>query len=351
MLIVQIAVLSFILFVVPALVGVLFAGERKETVGLPFFWVSGQILLWAGFLIISIPLILAEKSFSLLVTIFGIYTGVLTAGGVIRMARLVRGKKMCAGKNTPNGRSAVRILWLGFAVLLILQLVLTAFMAYEEGDDAFYVATATLTEGSDTMYRILPYTGMTTGLDARHGLAPFPVWVAYLARLSCMHAAVVSQIVLPLVLILMAYAIYYLIACQLFEKDTKKIPFFMIMTELLVIFGGYSVYSAENFLLVRASQGKAVIANIILPFLLYLMMLLLKKLQHQERANVFFWGLLASTMIAGCLCSTLGTMLTCMFLGIVGVCAVFAYRKWSVLVPMALCCVVPAGIAFLYFML
>ena len=47
------------------------------------------------------------------------------------------------------------------------------------------------------------------------------------------------------------------------------IPFFMILTELLLLFGGYSVYSVENFVMVRASQGKAILAGIILPFLFY----------------------------------------------------------------------------------
>ena len=28
------------------------------------------------------------------------------------------------------------------------------------------------------MYQKLPYTGMSTELDVRHGLAPFPIWIA-----------------------------------------------------------------------------------------------------------------------------------------------------------------------------
>ena len=183
----------------------------------------------------------------------------------------------------------------------------------------------------------------------------------------------VAQVVLPVVLIIMAYAIYYLIANRLFDGNRNQIPFFMILTEVLVLFGGYSVFSAENFLLVRASQGKAVIANIIIPFLLYLMMKFLRRVQETEKGadapemrsqlkpavdkvakigqgvDLSFWILLGLTMMAGCLCSTLGTMLTCMFLGIVGVCTAVTYRRWQHLIPMALCCIIPAGIALLYF--
>ena len=83
--------------------------------------------------------------------------------------------------------------WCLFAVLLLIQLAAAGMLAYEEGDDAFYVAVATGTESSDTLYDILPYTGATTGTDARHGLAPFPVWTAFLARLSGIHPATVNQ--------------------------------------------------------------------------------------------------------------------------------------------------------------
>jgi len=356
MLAVQIVILIFILLVIPTVVGTIFRGRYKESAGLPFYWVSGQILLWAGFLLLSIPLILKEKPFSLLVTLFGTFMVTLT---VISFCRLGSGLRKCSCciKNTKlkKEKGAVRITdivaWMVFGVLLIVQLVLMVVMAYEEGDDAFYVATSTVTEASDTMYRILPYTGLTTGLDARHGLAPFPIWVAFLARVSGMHPATVSQIALPVVLVVMAYGIYYLIAQQLFEDDKKKCALFMIVAELSVIFGGYSVYSAENFLIVRASQGKAVLANIVLPFLLYLMMVLMKKLQNREIMGGMYWMLTALTMLAGCLCSTLGSILTCMFLGVVGLCTAFAYKKWRILLPMAGCCVIPMGVALLYFML
>jgi len=356
MLALQIAILLFILFVIPIVVGTIFSGVHKESAGLPFYWVSGQILLWAGFQILSIPLILKEKPFSLLVTIFSVFTLAVAVVGGCRIGSGLRKNRCCIKEKKAECRSeTVRIRdvigWAIFGILLVLQLVLTVFMAYEEGDDAFYVATSTIAEGSDTMYRILPYTGLTTGLDARHGLAPFPIWVAYLSRVSGMHTATVAQIALPVVLILMSYGIYYLIANQLFAREKKKILLFMIFVELLVIYGGYSVYSAENFLLVRASQGKAVIANIVLPYLFYLMIVLHKKIQKQEKGNGLYWGLLALTMLAGCLCSTLGSFLTCMFLGIVGLCSAFAYKKWRILLPMAACCIAPMGMAMLYFVL
>lgn len=334
----------------PILAGKLFWNKKENGGNLLHAWVSGQIVLWAVFFVLSVPLILLEQSFSLLCLIYNVFLVLFIVGPCVFC--LLR-KRKYPGKaerrqKVPYTRRE-RLLWIVFVFLLLVQLVLTAVLAYEEGDDAYYIAVATITENSDTMYRIQPYTGLLTGYhDARHSLAPFPVWIAYLARVSGIPAAVVGQVALPIALICMAYGIFSLIACLLFEERDVRKPLFMILVELLTIFGGYSLYSAENFLLVRASQGKAVIANIIIPFLFCI---LLEGLQKQQDGKRKYWFLTALSLIAGCLCSTMGTLLTCILLGAMGICTAVSYRRWKVLIPIALCCVPPMGVALLYFVI
>lgn len=371
---IQIVILMIILLLVPTAVGSIFAGVYKGEKSPVFAWISGQMVLWAGFLLITVPLILLEKTFSQVRMLYGFYVGGLLAVAVLAWICRRLGKKQTPGEKTTGsmsvpesgtpaeaqamwGAASARLprgqilLWTVFGALLLLQLVLSVCLAYEEGDDAFYVAISTATASSERMYQTLPYTGLTTQLDARHGLAPFPVWIAYLSKMSSAVTVTVAQMVVPIFVILMAYGIYYLLAGHLFRERKQKIPFFLILVELMILFGGYSVYSAENFLLVRATQGKAVVANLILPFLIYLLFVLLDKLKRQEGFGWQNWILLASTMTAGCLCSTLGSLLTCIMLGIVGVCAAVCYRKLSLLVPLALCCVIPGAMALMYFML
>ena len=66
-------------------------------------------------------------------------------------------------------------LWVLAGVLLLVQLVLAVLMVYGDGDDAYYVAISAAAEESGRMYQKIPYTGMHTELDVRHGLAPFPI--------------------------------------------------------------------------------------------------------------------------------------------------------------------------------
>lgn len=352
MLVVQISVLCVLMFIIPTIVGGLFYKVDKTAYKLPFLWISGQIVLWAGFLCICVSVILLQKGFHVLQWLFSIYTGVLAFFGLVLLLLEWRRKKqgwklvdVREQRKNPYGW-----LWLVFVALLLLQLILTGVMAYEEGDDAFYIAISTITVNADEMYSKLPYTGGATGLDARHGLAPFPIWISYLAAASGIPAVTIAHIAVPVMLIIMAYAIYLLIGCRLLEGRKGYLPFFMVLVELMILFGGYSAYSAENFLLVRTSQGKAVLANIVIPFLVFLFIRLLEKLQKKEKAGGI-WILLALTMMVACLCSTLGALLVCILLGVVGLCIVVCYRNWKALFAMAACCVVPVCVAALYFVL
>jgi len=314
-------------------------------------WVAGQMVLWAGFQIITVPFVLAKGLFHMVELVFSVYTlSLLCLAVVVWLYRrkTVPALKVVKEADSRPGKWCL-FLWVVFGLLLVLQLVLAVLLAYEEGDDAFYVAVSTITASSNTMYQKLPYTGGTTGMDIRHGLAPFPIWISYLAKMSGIEAVTIAQILLPMVLLVMTYAIYYQVGKLLLGKRKEMLPLFMVLMEVLVLFGGYSTYSAENFLLVRAAQGKAVLGNVIIPFLFLQFIVLLEKMQKEEKITMSQWMTMALTMIAGCLCSTLSPLLTCMLVGITGLCTAFCYKKWKILCPMVLCCVVPVGFALLYF--
>ncbi len=347
---IQISMSVLLLIIVPMVVGTLFRKVNNGNGRVLSCWISGQLCLWAGFQLISVPLILLRKRFSDVVFFYNGFQifALLLAGIMLLLAKESSTReKLCKGVT----KKKIVFLWLTFGTLFLLQIILGLFLAYEEGDDAFYVSISTSTQKANNMYQILPYSGLSTGLDARHGLAPFPVWIAYLARMAQMPAVSMAQLVVPVVIVGMAYGIFYLLAEHLFAEKRENIPFFMVLMALLVLFGGYSNYSAENFLLVRATQGKAVIANVILPVLIWLLFVLMARLQKEQKTDLGFWVLLAGTMIAGCLCSTLGCVLTCMMLGVVGLCMAVVYRRWKVLAPLALCCVGPMMFAVAYFVL
>lgn len=348
MIIIQLLILVILVFVIPAIVGGLAASADRS---LLFRWVSGQFLLWAGFQVICVPMVLTKRTLGELAVVFSGFMAAMAlfslGAGVRRRAKAAFYHRRMEGAGGKRDIVAL-LLWFCVAALLVLQLILALLLAYEEGDDAFYVAISTVAEKSDIMYYSLPYTGGTSLLDMRHVLAPFPMWVAFLARLTGIRTVTMAQVALPLVLVVMSYAVFFLIGKRLFQNGKRKLPLFLVLLEVLVLFGGYSLQSAENFLLVRTAQGKAVLANIVIPFLLLLLLQILEGLQQEGKNCAWKWALTAAAIATGCLCSLEGTLLTCMLLGLVGVCMLACYRQWKLILPMAGCSVVPVCIALLY---
>lgn len=391
-LLIRICILILCLTAVPAAAGGCFQGllqrvgaagksesvKREEGCGISgwrllFFWVSGQMLLWAGFQLLCVPCVLLELEFRCVVCGFGVFAALSAAAGVLTVIRSKgRGPRLVTNSGQAVSGRAVPVLWACFFALLLLQLVQAVRLAYGDGDDAYYVAVSAITENADTMYQKLPYTGGTTEVDIRHGLAPFPAWIAFLSRVSGIRAVSVAHIAVPLMLIPMTYTIFYLLGKRLFAGRERHLPLFLIFAELLVLFGDYSFYTVENFMLARSRQGKSALGSIILPMLFLLLFLLLERLGEQakdqakeqpgartggrlrdksgrpQKHGAAYWILLCCTTTAGCLCSTMGAFLMCLLLAVTGLCAAVSYRQWRVLPPLALCCAPCVCCALLY---
>lgn len=354
---------------IPLLTGAITVFFTKCRRDLPFMWVSGYMLSWALFQLEAVPLVLLHipQGFAVLVRIFGFSSLALAAVGTFLLLRARKSiPRLSLVREEDAGSRTNRIYWGIFFALAALQLVLAVAMNYQDGDDAYYVAVSTLTESSNTMYEKMPYSMGVTGLDLRHGLAPFPVWIAFLARISGIPAVSVAHVAVPLALIPTTYLIFYQIGGQLFGKKKEKLPLFLSFTALLTIFGNYSIYTAENFMLARSRQGKAALGSIVIPAVFLLFLLILEQTELQDgispqsfsgpgkgrrKSTVWMlWLLLCVTVLAACLCTTVGTMLICLLLGVGGLCAAFVYRKPGLAWKTALCCTPALVYAVLYFM-
>lgn len=328
-----------------------FMENRKHS--LAFMWTSGYILSWALFQLVTVPLVLLHVSqgFVVVVRLFAGLSLALAAVGAFLLIRSGRKRalRLTLLKQESDRSRQHKIYWMIFLILVVLQLVLAVGMTYQDGDDAYYVAISTLTESSNTLYELMPYSMGATGLDMRHGLAPFPVWIAFLARISGLPAVSVAHVAVPLALIPTTYLIFYQIGRQLFEKKKERLPLFLCFTAVLVIFGNYSLYTAENFMLARSRQGKSALGCIVIPMVFLLFFLILDRTEKGQKDQWVLWILLGAAVTAACLCTTLGTMLMCVLLGLTGLCSVMVYRRLGLVVKTALCCVPALLYAALYF--
>lgn len=343
MLVLQIGILLLFTVLIPLEIGAgiaSFVDGQKRNIG--FMWMAGYLVLLAVFQFVSVPLVVKGARFSVLVLWFAVLSFLLSAAGaVVRWLYLHKCSALRVVKEKAGKREI--IFWAVFGTLLLLQLFMAGYLTFSDGDDAYFVTVATIADGTDTMYLYLPYTGGTTSLDMRHALAPFPLYIAFLARVTGLHAVTVAHVALPMVLIPLTYCIYGLIGSRLLKGKRRQLPVFMIFTALLILWGNYSLYTAETFLMTRTRQGKAALGNIMVPAFFFLIYLVGERLAENRKVEKSLWALLFCLTVFSCLCSTFGGFLTAVLFGAFGLCALITYRRWRLLIPLVLC-LLPAAV-------
>ena len=233
-------------------------------------------------------------------------------------------------------------IWALFFVCVLFQIYMAISRASFDGDDAYYVTESVLADQTGTMNTILPYTGGTSALDIRHALAVITMWIAYIARMSGVHAAVVSHTVMPVVFLTLTYLAYAACANVLFGKDEEKKPVFMLVTAFLQMFGNVSIYTNETFLMTRTWQGKSVFANLVIPMLFYVFFRTFRQeltVKEGGKRRFLPYPMLFMLNMAAGVCTSMGVMLTLFLTGVMCVVLFIATRRIPVLYGTALCCV------------
>ncbi len=365
------------LVVLPVMWGLPFGGlgrEREKKFGTAI--VCGYIELWALFQLIAVTVILTTERFDHVVISYSVLSvagAVLALGWFFYRAKTHKIEKPVRearcfpwkldNKNMRSEKCLEFAVWCIFFAIVIFQLVMSVCLAFADGDDAYYIPISAITEVSGSMYHVIPYTGETTPLDIRHGLAPFPIWIAFLSRISGIHATILAQSVLGGVLIIICYLLYFRIAGLLFADNKEGIPYFMILVAFLQIFGNYSFYTAETFLITRTSQGKAVLANIILPFIFWCLLQMSREFrmdenlakQHKkpdgesEKRKLLLCVLIVLASVASWLCSSLGTFLCAALIGISGIIIAVAYKNVKAFLY-AVACALPSGFFAVFYL-
>ena len=222
MIILKISGLLFWLLVIPVGLGLLFRKSPKrehlpkklQTAGVTLL--IGYLLLFALLEIVGIPVMLLSiyHGYSRMVILYAVLQ-ILGAGAGYGFW-IYRGKKTRKTNLSGALKETDHFLWFRRApydtregrLLLVLFLLLVGFQLYMaftrasfDGDDAYYVVQALTAQQTDTLYRIDPNRGVSMPLDARHALALFPIWEAFVGTMCGIHATIMAHSVAPLLLI------------------------------------------------------------------------------------------------------------------------------------------------------
>ncbi len=397
----SVCALIFWLIIIPVCMGLLIQNIlpiTKRTIGITVL--CGYLFSFALFEIVAIPCMIFVKYYSFIpcVRIFGALEIILAVMGVYftvkRVRRLIKDGKVPKFTEDNSGRrfhtfikltfqgeekadptgmisprtdvrmmkyqySAESIFFFAlFFIIVGVQLFMAVFMAPFDGDDAYYVVESLLAQQADVMNTILPYTGSSTSLDLRHAMAVITMWEAFIAKVSGVHATIVCHSVIPLVFIPLVYIIYLEIARILLAAKQDLIPLFMIFIALIQMFGNTSIYTAETFLMMRTWQGKAMVANFVIPMILWIFLWLFDDcrkpgyLWKEETLggmrivrNSAFVLLFMVNMAAGIM-SSMGIMFGGGFTALLAI-ALFIYTRDYRIIPKSILAVVPC-VVYLY---
>lgn len=347
----------FWLLVIPfcmGLVPVNFISGKRNNPGV--ILLAGYLFMWAVFEVITIPAVIwiQNDNFLFVLRWFTVILILIAISGLaIGYMRLRKREIRKIRVKVPDIKLLIRnpeakIEWLIFLLIVGFQLYMSVTRASFDGDDAYYVVHSLIAQQTGTMYKYLPYTGWMTTLDARHALAVFPMWIAFVAVRADIHATIVSHVIMPLILIPLSYLVYYEIAKVLFAQRKENIPVFMIIMGMFQMFGNVSIYTSETFFLTRTWQGKAVVCSIIIPMMFLLLLWIFDKKDDRREQTAGIWIMLLCLNMATGICSSLAVFILAILLAFATICFAVAERNWRILIKPVLTCIPNAIYVLIY---
>ena len=288
----------FLVLCLPFLVGSIFRNKS-----LPFTYLIGQLLMWAVFQMIAVPMINLRTSFTQL---FWVYTGVI---GALAITGLLLHLKVKFDKPEIT-------VFLIFAIAIILyQCSIYIFGMHLDEDDARWIAEANDALVKDKMLLFNPatgeYIGRFVGEMIKDVFSPWSMYLAWMARMTGIKAVVLAHTIYAPILLILCYLAYYEMGRQLFKGKSER-GIFLLMVSVINLFFAGNVYTQSVFTLTRIWQGKAVVAAVIIPSVLTMIL----RIQNEDR--IPNWLMLAATGCAACLFSGMGIAIALLTISVYG---------------------------------
>lgn len=322
--------------IAPGCVGALFPrkGRKITPGGIGGVYLIGQLCLWAVFQVIAVPMIQLRWSFTAVYWCYLAAAAALTAFGAVRLWKHGFQKRKVLPK-----AAVLRVLVVLGAGVILYQVGMYVFGMNVNEDDSRWLAEANDALVHDTMFLHNPatgeYIGRFVGEMTKDVYSPFPMYIAFLSRLTGTRAAVTAHTVYAPVLLLVSYAAFDRIGKHLFRKRDERVIFLFAVAVIMLFFGG-GFRTEAVVTLTRIWQGKAAAAAILAPAILG------QVLAIQEEDTAGNWLMLAMMSCAGCLLSGMGIMIALIMIGGYGLYAVVCGR-WR-RIPLWLLALTPAAV-------
>lgn len=328
------------LYIMPCLVGEGVSRLLKISRTIVKDYLIGNIFIWALFQLVTVPLVLMKQKFSLLVIIiniilFGICAIIVFQEVVLKKCSDLSWKQW--KKRLPKMNTQEMISMIIMEAMIVALLFAIIFLQHTDADDSRFVVNAVEILRTDRMFLTDLITGQELeiwiGEMVKDVTSPWAVYIAYYAKMTGIPVVIVAHSILPIMLVLCAMSTFWLISKEFLQESILNRSIFMSLIILLNIYGYYSVYTVETFMLTRIWQGKSTVACIAIPAMFLTCMWL-----YENERHFGYYILVALLDVGMCLMSGMGVVIGAVMLGSFG--AVYGICKREIrisLVMWAMC--------------
>ena len=302
-------------FIVLPIVGMLLVkGFDKDDFSIAECYAFGFVIMCIVFEVLATPMIFLSVPFHVLKNTFIAVMIILAALSLVRSKDTIKQIKAkgCLVAKICKSDTLTKVTCIFAALVILFQIALLVVFRHIDTDDARFIAEAVEAVERDTMLKYHPITGRffdyPIGETFKEVASPYPLCIALLSSLFRLQPAVCAHSVMPALLIMLSYTVFYLIGRFFFEDNIKSIGRYMLILALIICFSFESIYTYGYTLLGIIWQGRSVMCMILIPMLLYVFM----KVTRLETIELKHYLLLAGLMLANIMTSGMGIVLTAM---------------------------------------
>ena len=230
--------------------------------------ILGFFLLHFLFFAITIPLKLTLQPLSLL---SHIWAGILLLLAVIFLISQRKHWSATANAIRTAFSGKEKYVTLAFAALILIQILLINRNdeTYAIWDQSYYLGDAATSWYTNTISQYNPYTGrILSKLNSEYLLETYQNHTAVMCQLLHIHPMIENLTIMATVVTILYNLIAFEIGRFLFKGSRAKSTLLVFFLMLLNFFS-YNLFTAAEFLFIRPSEGKTILAVLIIPALLY----------------------------------------------------------------------------------
>ncbi|MBR3339411.1 MAG: hypothetical protein IKG19_05130 [Lachnospiraceae bacterium] len=285
-----------------------------------------------------VPIVLLKAPFNVVAVI--IMSGYLffVGFGIVSFYRSYR-NNIDIGMKPDRGSLIMGILLYSMVIgITIFVIYKSLTLQHVDEDDTRFVVNAMDMIENNTVFLTNPARGNEIlnwyGELLKDVVSPYSVFPATIAYFTGMKAVTVFHSVMPIILLVIISCLYYELAERFFRGRRDYKSLFVVFLWLVNIFGYYSVYGQETFMMTRLWQGKSIVAAVGVPAMI---MLLLDV--YNDSTDMTTYKLLFMTNASMCFFSGMGIILMLIMTACYGLVYAIDQKNYRILLYLAVTCI------------